>query len=103
MALKSIMGSLVRRQYLSRCRTSLLSPAFANSLPEIPTARMRLFSKEQYNIAVSTRALSTFKALRYATVEESLNFRDQDRESDQVDVCIVGGGNRPACSPTNID
>jgi hypothetical protein len=43
-------------------------------------------------IAGQRRAFSKTLRTRYATVEDSIDPRDQPRESDEVDVCIVGGG-----------
>ena len=43
-------------------------------------------------IAGQRRAFSGTVRTRYATVEDSVDPRDQPRESDEVDVCIVGGG-----------
>jgi hypothetical protein len=48
-------------------------------------------------IAGQRRAFSNTLRTRYAQVEDSIDPRDQPRESDQADVCIVGGG-----KPTNF-
>ena len=41
---------------------------------------------------ISSRCFSTSRPWRMATEEESFDPRTVERESDQVDVCIVGGG-----------
>ena len=38
------------------------------------------------------RALTTASVQKFADVDSSFDPRQQDRESDEVDVCIVGGG-----------
>jgi len=43
-------------------------------------------------IAGQRRALSTTPRRRFADVDDSFDPRLQYRESDEVDVCIVGGG-----------
>jgi hypothetical protein len=43
-------------------------------------------------IAGQRRAFSNTLRTRYAQVEDAIDPRDQPRESDEVDVCIVGGG-----------
>lgn len=43
-------------------------------------------------IAERRRAISTTPLRKFADVDESLDPRLQFRESDEVDVCIVGGG-----------
>ena len=97
---KSIARSFSRRQSLYRGNIPVLNSALGNPRLETFTSRRRATSNRQGHVAVPTRSLSTSKARRYASVEESLDIREQDRESDQVDVCIVGGGNRPSCSST---
>lgn len=98
MTSKSLARSLVRRQYLCRANISALHSSAGNLLLGIPFERRRMSADWPRPSIVPTRALSTSRPSRYATVEESLDFREQDRESDQVDVCIVGGGNGLACN-----
>jgi hypothetical protein len=43
-------------------------------------------------IARQRRPFSNTLRTRYASLEDSIDPRDQPRESDEVDVCIVGGG-----------
>lgn len=38
------------------------------------------------------RAFSSTLLRTFADVDDSFDLRQQDRESDEVDVCIVGGG-----------
>ncbi len=103
MASKSILRLLVRQEYLSRGNIPVLNSAAGKSPLELLTAQRRGSSRRQHHLVVSKRAFSTSSRTLYAQVEESLDFRNQERESDQVDVCIVGGGNRPACSLTIDD
>ena len=43
-------------------------------------------------VAGQRRTISASLRNRYADVEESFNIADIERESDEVDVCIVGAG-----------
>lgn len=88
----------MRRQYLCRANISALNSSAGNLPLGISFERRRPTAKRPKLSIVPTRALSTSRSSRYATVEESLDFREQDRESDEVDVCIVGGGNGLACN-----
>ena len=98
MTSKSIARSLVRRQYLWKANISALNSSAGNLQPGKSFERRRMPAKWPQLSIVPTRALSTSIPNRYATVEESLDFREQDRESDEVDVCIVGGGNDLVCN-----
>jgi hypothetical protein len=98
MASKGIARSLLRQQCLSKSKIRMLKPAVVKSPLEVFTARRGPSSKRQDPVAVPVCDFSTSSHRRYATVDESLDFREQDRESDEVDVCIVGGGNYPPCA-----
>ena len=43
-------------------------------------------------VTAGKRAFTTTARRKLAAPDESFDPRQQDRESDQVDVCIVGGG-----------
>lgn len=103
MASKSVARYLVRQQYLSRSSVPVLNVAAGKSPSRALTGRRRATTKLQHHNAVQIRSLSTSRPKSYARVEESLDFREQDRESDEVDVCIVGGGNYSTCSLPSID
>jgi hypothetical protein len=102
MASKCISRSLLRQQYLARSSIAVTNPTVAKCSLESFISRRRAALKRQRNFKIPTRALSTLKATRYAKVEDSLDFREQDRESDEVDVCIVGGGIRSTYILTSI-
>ena len=59
-----------------------------------PLARRRrlLQSRRPSTVPTGVRSFTSKTRHRYADVESSIDFRQQDRESDEVDVCIVGGG-----------
>lgn len=58
-----------------------------------PPARRRIFlQRPKRTPPTTTRSFTTSSLRRFADVNDSLELRQQDRESDQVDVCIVGGG-----------
>ena len=61
----------------------------------LPTTRFtpRLFRPQRpLFVAGQRRAISASARRRYADVEESFTPADIEREADEVDVCIVGGG-----------
>lgn len=103
MASKSIARSLLRQQQLSNSRSPIANLAAVKSSLGISTARRRITSKRGCPLTVPVRPFSTSRQVRYARVEESLDFRDQERESDEVDVCIVGGGIHSTCSSDDFD
>ena len=51
-------------------------------------------------LLIGERTLSTTPWRRLADVNDSFNPREQERESDEVDVCIVGGGMSCGGSPS---
>ena len=56
-------------------------------------ARPCLFPKSTFNPLLNRKKeLSSTRLRRFAAVVNSFDPRQQDRESDEVDVCIVGGG-----------
>ena len=59
-----------------------------------PPARRRLLFQARKPAAHSTatRSFSVAQPRKFADVDDSFDPRRQDRESDNVDICIVGGG-----------
>ena len=59
-----------------------------------PPARRRCLFQPPRPICFASpqRNLTTSICRKYADVDDSFDSRQQDRESDEVDVCIVGGG-----------
>lgn len=57
------------------------------------TARIRFnYGRTAKVFPISQRSFSTTVTRKQADVNDSSNPFQQDRESDRVDVCIVGGG-----------
>jgi electron-transferring-flavoprotein dehydrogenase len=91
MASKTRSLSLVKKTIHPDCsvtkcvgarRTLFASQNKSRTLPEQRTRQ----------IACERRAYTTVSKRRFATGSEQFDPRQEDRESDQVDVCIVGGG-----------
>ncbi|KAL8899575.1 MAG: hypothetical protein Q9207_006124 [Kuettlingeria erythrocarpa] len=58
-----------------------------------PARRRLLFqSGRRHPLSLATRSFSTSNFSQFADVDNTFDPRQQDRESDEVDVCIVGGG-----------
>ena len=57
-----------------------------------PPARRRWSPPRAKSNIVYKRNIVVSERLSYADLEASLDPRQQDRESDEVDVCIIGGG-----------
>jgi len=91
MASKSICAPIIRRTSVfdSRC-LRLASRRYSHFAP----ARRRCVSEQRrLSVIPYNRCLSTTPRLRLASVEErEIDPWQLDRESDEVDVCIVGGG-----------
>ncbi|KAF2111738.1 electron transfer flavo protein-ubiquinone oxidoreductase-like protein [Lophiotrema nucula] len=90
MASRSFPVSLARRAFASP-----RSPRVASRT--IPLAARPLSSlweayRPAVRIAGQRRAFSATSRSRFADVDETFDPRQQERESDEVDVCIVGGG-----------
>ena len=96
MALKSAARSFIRQLHLSTNHIPAVNLTKNISSSGIFTAWGQASPEEKHHIASPIRAFSTTRFIRYAAVEESVDFREQDRESNEVDVCIVGGGNSAA-------
>ena len=80
-------------------KRSLVAPNFsvralARTYSHFPPTRRRCLFQQagQRHIKQSRRTLSATPHRRFADVDNSFDPRQQDRESDEVDVCIVGGG-----------
>ena len=81
-------------------------PAPCRRLPTIsrahsyfaPARRRCLYQTPRLHAHVKT--FTTSPCRRLADVDDSFDPRQQDRESDEVDVCIVGGGNPLMPHPT---
>ncbi len=97
MATKVPTSNLARRGLVY---PNLPIPCTRRSYSQYPPARRRcLFQRSGPTyILTGRRALSNTPLRKFADVDDSLDFRQQDRESDEVDVCIVGGGISPVYS-----
>ncbi|KAL8653531.1 MAG: hypothetical protein Q9210_002038 [Variospora velana] len=75
---------------------TLVTPYLGACRPHscFPPARRRLLlqSPRRARLAVTPRSFTASHFRRLADVNSTLDPRQQDRESDEVDVCIVGGG-----------
>lgn len=72
---------------------SISTPCVSANLQSSPRAlRPALRISSTYFTSGQTRLLSTSLRRCYADVDESFDPADVERESDEVDVCIVGGG-----------
>lgn len=91
MASKTSVSSLARRS-LNTSHFSVLTIRRAYShFP--PTRRRCLLRQSKHNyFLTSRRPFSTTPWRGLADVDDSFDPLQQDRESDEVDVCIVGGG-----------
>ena len=92
MAANAAKSSVLRgRVFLHNAPSKLTSRAYSYFAP----ARRRCVygSRRPDILACGMRTLSTTSRRYLANVKEMLDPRQQDRESDEVDVCIVGGGN----------
>lgn len=86
--LSTIHGS--KRCFISCAKAQRLRPLLGQALQT--RQRSIVFRSPATHLAGSRRNLSSSQRRLLATVNESFDPRQQDRESDQVDVCIVGGG-----------
>ncbi|MCJ1431399.1 hypothetical protein MMC27_000751 [Xylographa pallens] len=91
MAPKSLCLTLVRR--VSALDSQLWGIATRRYSYFAPARRRCLYDRRRpFNPAITRNAFSTTSQQRFADVDETFDPRQQDRESDEVDVCIVGGG-----------
>ena len=85
-----VLSAAARHQV---CRNTRRLTAVSRFTPASSASRCLLRGYRPAPItAGQRRAFSTTWRRRLASVDESLETLHQDRESDQVDVCIVGGG-----------
>ncbi|KAI9764246.1 MAG: hypothetical protein M1835_007610 [Candelina submexicana] len=91
MAPKCIPRSLVN--FISTARTTSLRAAAATKAPLCLGRRRCLLERPRAGAwPICRQAFSTTTRKSFADIDDSLDLRQQDRESDGVDVCIVGGG-----------
>ncbi|WPH02131.1 Hypothetical protein R9X50_00498600 [Acrodontium crateriforme] len=90
-------GLVLRQQLVQRspravhAAARVLASANANANSSAAQPRLRAYRPASVT-AGQRRAFSTTLRRRLATPDDSFNPADIERESDQVDVCIVGGG-----------
>jgi electron-transferring-flavoprotein dehydrogenase len=90
MASKILPASIARRG-LSLARPARIAP---RTIPCTASSTRNLWNsyRPALRIAGQRRAISSTARARFADVNDTFDPRQQDRESDEVDVCIVGGG-----------
>ncbi|KAL2755952.1 hypothetical protein ACRALDRAFT_1050768 [Sodiomyces alcalophilus JCM 7366] len=78
---------------LSTCRTIFQARPHLASASRVRT-RVAPLPRGALAVSISTRTFATTRVARLASVEDSDTFDPStiERESDQVDVCIIGGG-----------
>lgn len=92
MASKTSVSFLGRR---SLTTLNVSAPTTRRAYSHFPPTRRRrcLLQQSRSNcLLISRRTLSTTPWRRFADIDDSFDPREQERESDNVDVCIVGGG-----------
>ncbi|KAF2712055.1 electron transfer flavo protein-ubiquinone oxidoreductase-like protein [Pleomassaria siparia CBS 279.74] len=90
MASRTLPVAIARRTLLSS-RPARITPRTITSATRHPR-NLFDFYRPALRIAGQRRALSSTARTRLADVKEDFDPRQQDREVDEVDVCIVGGG-----------
>ena len=90
MAVPRIALTVTRRQ-ISRNVGSLTAPSRAVAASTASRCLLRGYRPASIT-AGQRRTFATTIRRRFASVDDSLEQLHQDRESDEVDVCIVGGG-----------
>ena len=103
-----ILSMAAKLSGISVCKNRLLPPlqksnrAYSHFSP----ARRRCLFQQSKSKALpfrtGQRTLSSTPCRNFADVDDSFDPRQQDRESDEVDVCIVGGGTSQARHPTLV-
>ncbi|KAE9971481.1 hypothetical protein EG328_001365 [Venturia inaequalis] len=86
-----VASPLILRRTLACTSTSRLQTA-PRALHTLRTSSPLAAYRPAIRIAGQRRAFSSTTRSRFATHDDSYNPLQQERESDQVDVCIVGGG-----------
>ena len=81
-------------QRMAMCRPKISFQSIKRAYSHFPPARRRylLQGSRVHPTCTNQRALTTASVQKFADVDSSFDPRQQDRESDEVDVCIVGGG-----------
>ncbi|KAK3049393.1 hypothetical protein LTR09_009312 [Extremus antarcticus] len=93
MSIPRLATTVTRHRALHTTRTSITTSRLLPATAATTTSRCLLRGYRPASItAGQRRAFSNTIRRRFATVDDSLETLHQDRESDQVDVCIVGGG-----------
>ncbi|KAI9762113.1 MAG: hypothetical protein M4579_000593 [Chaenotheca gracillima] len=91
-----ISAPLVRRALPASTRTLHHHAARDGKAALFPPARRRCLQQQPrrspWSSLQQSRSFSLTSIRRLAEVDDSFDFRQQERESDEVDVCIVGGG-----------
>ncbi|PSN71915.1 electron transfer flavo protein-ubiquinone oxidoreductase [Corynespora cassiicola Philippines] len=90
MASRTLPASIARR-FLPCTRTARIAPSpFAST----PTRTQNVIHARYpaMRIGGQRRAISSTARTRFANADDVFDPKQQDRESDEVDVCIVGGG-----------
>ena len=91
MASKTLPVSSLAKRSLTAFITGLTAPRAYSHFP--PTRRRCLLQQSKRNcLLINKRTFATTPWRRFADVDDSFDPLQQDRESDEVDVCIVGGG-----------
>ncbi|KAF2745065.1 electron transfer flavo protein-ubiquinone oxidoreductase-like protein [Sporormia fimetaria CBS 119925] len=90
MASKILPASIARRA-LSAPRPAGLAPRTLACAPQIARCQWSAY-RPATRIAGQRRALSSTARARFAAIDDATNPLQAERESDEVDVCIVGGG-----------
>ncbi|KAK0843553.1 hypothetical protein LTR91_017971 [Friedmanniomyces endolithicus] len=91
MSLPGLASSAVRRSILRASRTAEASPRWLASGSVASQCFVRGYRPASVT-AGQRRALSSTVRRRFASVDDSFDPSTIERESDEVDVCIVGGG-----------
>src|SRR3954462_6380619 len=105
MALKQVTRPLLHQSRVFSSCQRIPSPSAVRCPFDFLPARRRVAHCRPARsafIAGQRRAISNTLQRRYAHVEDSIDLRDQPRESDEVDVCIVGGGKPTTWWPTKF-
>ena len=91
MATKQISKPLLRLSQSTQLRQLPRTPVWIRPYSSAPR-RTNLRTPRPLFVAGQRRSISASLRHRYADVEESFDPASVERESDEVDICIVGGG-----------
>ncbi|KAF2661123.1 electron transfer flavo protein-ubiquinone oxidoreductase [Lophiostoma macrostomum CBS 122681] len=92
MASQTLPASIARRALSSHRATSLAPRILSGVTVTSRTRSPWSFYRPAVRIAGQRRAISSTARTRFADVDDAFDPRQQEREADEVDVCIVGGG-----------